>query len=94
MSGNSQNNSTVAMHLDREVKGQDLAQRPRHRRNLRARLNTITVSVLIGITRSKPGRLLTALRIATFQGKGRKEKSEKYRLGSLREELIVISGLL
>lgn len=56
----SQNNSTVVMHLGRKVKGQALAHRARHRRNLRARLNTITVSVLIGITRSKAGRLYTA----------------------------------
>jgi len=56
----SQNNNTVVMHLSRKVKGQALAQRAWHRRNLRASLNTITVSVLIGITRSKAGRLLTA----------------------------------
>lgn len=61
-----QNNNTVLMHLGRQVKGQALTRRTWHRRNLRARLNTITVSLLIGITRSKAGRLLTALRIATF----------------------------
>lgn len=55
-----QNNSTVIMHLGRKVKGQALVRRAWHRRNLGARLNTITVSVLAGITRSKAGRLLTA----------------------------------
>lgn len=70
-----QNNSTVAMHLGRKVKGQALTQRAWHRRNLRARLNTITVSVLIGITRSKAGRLLAAYRIATFPEE-RQERGE------------------
>lgn len=65
------------MHLSRKVKEQDLAQRPWHRRNLRVRLNTITVSVLIGITRSKAGRLLTAQRIATFPEE-RQERGEQY----------------